>query len=665
MEHTPATPTPSTATLTSLKNRPVLRLTLRAVWVVVVLYIGGMLVAGLAPNTGGGFTSTYFLSQIARLGLSLFTYSTVQFISDVYILLGYFSLALILFMQRSDDWMAIFLSLMIMTFGMRVTSLGNEVMTQAGYQYLFSPILMMGELGIILLGWLYPDGRFAPRWLKYALPVVIINIALLYWPGSPFYASNLPLIYSTVNALAWYGVTMFAMVYRYRRATNLNQRQQIRWVFVGTLGPLLWFLLFNIPTLLIPALQDQTSTAYITFQIASRVLSIILFLIFPASLTIAIARYKLFDIDFLINRALVYGALTAILASIFGLVLVLVNAVFNAVTAGQQTTLGLVLSASAAGALFQPTRKALQRFVDRTFYRIKIDYLKTPVKKQLQHLHGDPNDTKTLAPMLFSSYENLELIGKGGMAEVYRAEHPTQSRTVAIKVLLSNLAEDEQFRKRFMREAQTLSGLEHPHIVRLFDYGQENGLYYMVMEYLNGANLSTYLKQHGRMPLNAALPILNDVAQALDYAHNAGLVHRDIKPSNVMLDTKSDAPRAVLTDFGIAKVSGAHTNITASAVLGTFDYIAPEQIQASTEIDGRADLYAFGVMTYQLLTGTLPFKRSGTGALLLAHMTAPPPDAREASPTLPRHVATAIQRAMAKKPTDRYQSAAEFIEAMN
>ncbi len=660
MTDTPSTPTPSTATLTSLKNRPALRLTLQGAWVLVVTYIAWILSTHILESIGGSFTSVYFLSQIARIGLSLFTYSTVQLLADIYILLGYFSLAMLLFVRRSDDWMAIFLSLMIMTFGLRVTGIGNEMMTQAETQYLFSPILMMAELGIVLLGWIYPDGRFLPRWFKFLLPALVLNIILLYWPGSPFFGYIASLFISTVNALVWYATSIFAMFYRHQQTANLNQRQQIRWVFLGTMGPLLWFLAFNLPALLIPSLQDPNSTAFIVFVMAMRVVSIPLFLFFPVCLTIAIARYKLFDIDFLINRALVYGALTGLLASVFGLVLLVVNTVFNIVTSGAQSTLGLALSAIAAGALFQPARKALQRFVDRAFYSIKIDYLKTPVQRK----YIASSDTQTLAPLLFSRYEHLELIGKGGMAEVYRAEHPTQNRTVAIKVLLSNLAEDEIFRRRFMREAQMLSGLEHPHIVRLFDFGEENGLYYMVMEYLNGANLSAYLKQNGRMPLPVALPILRDVADALDYAHAAGLVHRDVKPSNVMLDTRDDSARAVLTDFGIAKVAHAHTNITASAVLGTFDYIAPEQIQGAAEIDGRADIYALGVMSYQLLTGSLPFKRSGTGALLLAHMTAPPPDAREAIPSLPRHVATAIQRAMAKKPEDRFPTASEFVLAM-
>jgi serine/threonine-protein kinase len=603
--------------------------------------------------------SSDLLAQMPRLGLNLLTFSIVDVISDLYIILGYFGLAIILFLQRSDDWFALFISIMIMTFGVRLTSLANVDSSLGSYQFWVSPILMMGEMGIVLLGWLYPDGHFVPRWLKFVLPALVASVFLLYWPASPLYTSKINYVVSVAVPLFWYFSTAGVMSYRYIKLANLKQRQQIRWIFLGMMGPLVWFLLYALPPLFIPALQGATLASTV-FQTALRVLGIFLTLIFPVCLTITIARYKLFDIDLLINRTLVYGALTVILASIFGLILIVLNAIFNLVTGGEQTTLGLVLSAGAVGTLFQPTRKALQRFVDRTFYRIKIDYLKTPVIPKSKN----SSDTQTQATALFSSYHNLTLIGKGGMAEVYRADHPTEHRTVAIKVLLANLAEDEQFQKRFKREAQTLAGLEHPNIVRIFDYGVENNLYYMVMEYLDGANLSAHLKQRGQFSVQDALPILKDVADALDYAHTFGMIHRDVKPSNIMMDIGGDAPRAVLTDFGIAKLSGAYTNITASAVLGTFDYIAPEQIQAAADVDGRADIYALGVMTYQLLTGSLPFKRPSTGALLLAHMTAPPPDARDLIPNLPRHTSTAIQRAMSKKPAERYPTAREFVMAM-
>ena len=653
--------TPSTATPTSLKDRPVLRFTLRAIWVAVAVYIVRILVVGASVYMNGWFTNASLLQQITRLGFNLITFSAIDVICDIYILLGYFGLASILFMQRSDDWFAILISIVIMSFGISVTNGGNELATSPNYQYLISPIMIIAQTGIILFGWLYPDGRLFPSWLKYALPVMLVNMVLLYWPGSPFFAKQLNLPVFLGISLFWYFSSAGMMGYRYRSIFNPNQRQQIRYVFTGMMGPLLWFILFYGINLFFPAVGGDATLTPVVFRIVMRVLSIGLFLVFPACLTIAISRFKLFDIDLIINRAMVYGALTVVLATVFGFVLIIVTALLNVITSGQQTTIGLTISAIAAGALFQPARKSLQRFVDRTFYHINIDYLKTPAGIKNSNEGGD---TITQAPVLFSHYTNLALIGKGGMAEVYRAEHPASKRIVAIKVLLANLAEEEQFRKRFQRESQALAGLEHSNIVRIFDYGVENKLYFMVMEYLNGMNLSTLLKQTGQIPFDKVVPILENVSDALDYAHRSGVIHRDVKPSNVMLDTSLNYPRAVLTDFGIVKLSSAFTNITASAIIGTFDYIAPETIEGAREVDGRADIYSLGVMTYQLLSGALPFKRTPPGALLLAHMTTPPPDVRELVPSVSRQTSQAILKAMAKNPDDRFPSAREFAQAL-
>jgi tRNA A-37 threonylcarbamoyl transferase component Bud32 len=658
---TPVTPA-STLTYTSLKERPTLRIVLQVIWVLVVAYILFVLSSGLSGYMSALSTHASLLEQIARLGLNLLTFSAIDIISDIYILLGYLGLAVVLFMHRSDDWFAIFLSVMIMTFGISVTNMGNELASDPRLGIWMSPLMMLGQAGIVLLGWLYPDGRFYPSWVKYLAPFLLLTMIFFYWPGLSFSRNYLNLPIYLVVSLFWYLGTAAAMISRYRNLTNLTQRQHVRWVLFGMLGPLFWFILFNGLSMFFPNLQDQATFGGIAYLIVMRVLSIVLFLVFPISLTIAIARYRLFDVDLIINRALVYGALTAALVTVFGFVLILINLVWTALAGRGQAGLAMVVSAVAAGALFQPARKALQRFVDRTFYHINIDYLKTPLGRKLA---GGDTDTTLAAPRLFSKYNNLALIGKGGMAEVYRADDCTHDRSVAIKVLLSNLAEDNQFRKRFQREAQALAGLEHPNIVRIYDFGIENNLYYMVMEYLNGMSLSNALRQNGKMDLDTARPILTNIAEALDYAHQAGLVHRDIKPSNVMLDSSHGVLRAVLTDFGIVKLPTAMTNITESAVIGTFDYIAPEQIQATGQLDGRADIYALGVMAYQLLSGALPYKRNSPGALLLAHMTAPPPDIREVAPSVSHRTARAIQQAMAKDPMERFSLAGEFITALN
>ncbi|MDX9991511.1 MAG: serine/threonine-protein kinase, partial [Anaerolineales bacterium] len=516
-------------------------------------------------------------------------------------------------------------------------------------------VIALGDFSIVMFCMLFPNGKFTPKWVKYFTPLLALTVLNLYAiPASPLYYQKLNGYASLGIMLAWYLLGAVIFSYRYARQSSTLQRQQIRWVMIGLLGPLAWFILFNALDITL-GLVASAQQAY-SWRFAAQLAGVFLFLMLPASITISIARSKLFDIDLLINRSLVYLGLTVGLGLVFGGVLLGVPLIFRTINRGDQSLLAVAASALAAGALFQPARRKLQHFVDNFFYNIKIDYQKTPVELRK---NGDPLENSTL-----SSYRKLKLIGRGGMADVYRAESPTHGRPVAIKVLPPSFAEDEQFKRRFMREAEIIAALDHPNIVKILNYGEENGTCYIVMEYLDGPDLRSLLKENKRIALADILPLLRDTASALDYAHSCGLVHRDIKPSNIMLDSSSLPLRAVLTDFGIAKIADAHTKITATGVLGTFDYIAPEQIQASGEVDAAADQYALGVMIYQMLTGKLPFERPNTGALLLAHLTAPPPDVRESLPETARHVAYAIQRAMAKNPKDRYASVGAFYEAL-
>jgi tRNA A-37 threonylcarbamoyl transferase component Bud32 len=269
------------------------------------------------------------------------------------------------------------------------------------------------------------------------------------------------------------------------------------------------------------------------------------------------------------------------------------------------------------------------------------------------------------------AYEVLEPLGHGGMAEVYKGRHPRLDRTVAIKILPTRLAIEEDFRQRFEREARAIAALKHPNIVQVFDFGDADGTYYMVMEYIAGKDLSQHMQATGAMPLTQVLPIMRDIASALDYAHGQGLVHRDIKPSNVMLENDvrqiGNLPylRAVLMDFGIAKILGGNLGDTKSGMMmGTLDYMSPEQIRSAGEVDRRADIYALGIMAYQMVTGQLPFKANDLGGLIMAHLQQAAPDPRSLAPSLSEHAAEAILRALAKDPRERFVSAGEFVGAM-
>lgn len=272
-------------------------------------------------------------------------------------------------------------------------------------------------------------------------------------------------------------------------------------------------------------------------------------------------------------------------------------------------------------------------------------------------------ETRGLAPgTRLGTYEILEFLARGGMSEVYKGRHPRLDRTVAIKILSTSLAAEADFRQRFEREAQAVAALRHPNIVQVFDFGDVEGTYYMVMEFIDGTDLAHHVRETGPMPLAQVRPILRDIANALDYAHAQGVVHRDVKPSNVML---REGKTAILTDFGIAKIRARGTGATRTGMLmGTLDYMAPEQVRGARKVDGRADVYALGVMVYQMLTGELVFPADNPGAVMLAHLQQPAPDPRTLVPDLAENVAVAILRALAKDPDERYPTAGALADAV-
>ncbi|HEX9838980.1 MAG TPA: serine/threonine-protein kinase [Anaerolineales bacterium] len=326
-------------------------------------------------------------------------------------------------------------------------------------------------------------------------------------------------------------------------------------------------------------------------------------------------------------------------------------------------TLAVVISTIVVSSIFQPTRKALRRFVNRRIYGMDVDFEEIERRNEkMEQVAHSPSHAVTNV----GGYKGLELIARGGMGEVYKARHPSLNCTVAIKVLSTYFKDDPSFNKRFTREAKTMAQLRHPNIITIHDFGDQDGLPYIVMEYLTGETLSQILAKRERLPLDESLPLLQDIASALDYAHQQGVIHRDVKPSNVIVEpvttlTIGRTERAILMDFGIARFVSENTVLTGSGdVLGTADYISPEQIHGITELDSRADLYSFGVMTYQLLTGKRPFERNNTWAMIRSHLEEPPPDPR-IHISMSENAAEAILKALAKKPENRFSSVGEFV----
>jgi Protein kinase domain len=265
----------------------------------------------------------------------------------------------------------------------------------------------------------------------------------------------------------------------------------------------------------------------------------------------------------------------------------------------------------------------------------------------------------------FAGHRIERVLGRGGMGVVYLAEHLRLGRKVAIKVLSPDLASDEAFRRRFLRESRAAAALEHPNIVPVFDAGEVAEAAYISMRFVDGSDLSAFLEAHGPLDPEMAVAITGQVASALDAAHAEGLVHCDVKPANVLLESVRAGPgewRAFLTDFGITKrLTGARTT-QAGQFIGTLDYMAPEQITGGS-VDGRTDQYSLACMLFQCLTGQVPFPRDDQVVVMYGHLQEPVPQASDRRTGLPRGIDGVIQRGMAKRPDRRFSSCSELVEA--
>ncbi len=266
----------------------------------------------------------------------------------------------------------------------------------------------------------------------------------------------------------------------------------------------------------------------------------------------------------------------------------------------------------------------------------------------------------SLAGQTLGKYRILEPLGRGGMAQVYKAYHPQLDRYVAVKILRSDLVEEQEFLARFRREARAVAALRHPNIVQIFDFDVQNDLYYMVMELLEGDTLKAYLNtlrvRAERLPLGEMVRIFGDVLAGLAYAHGEGIIHRDLKPANIMLTRQG---QAVLTDFGIAQIVGGTQYTLSGALMGTLSYMAPEQ-GLDGHCDVRSDIYSLGIVYYEALTGSVPFDADTPLAILMKHINDPLPLPRNLDPSIPESFERVALKALAKRPDDRFQSANEM-----
>jgi streptogramin lyase len=273
-------------------------------------------------------------------------------------------------------------------------------------------------------------------------------------------------------------------------------------------------------------------------------------------------------------------------------------------------------------------------------------------------------DVDSRVGTILAEYRIESVLGRGGMGVVYLAEHIRLRRKVALKVLTPDLASDARFRDRFVRESRIAASLEHPNIVPVYEAAEAGNELFLAMRYIRGNDLKTVIKQDGPLGPDRVLPLLAQIASALDAAHAEGLVHRDVKPGNVLVASPSDPDEpevAYLTDFGLTKRVTSESGMTATGqFVGTFDYAAPEQFEGKS-LDARTDVYSLAAVLYECLSGEVPYPREQDVALMFAHMSAPAPKVTTNRPELPKAIDDVIATGMAKMPDERFRSAGELV----
>jgi serine/threonine-protein kinase len=274
---------------------------------------------------------------------------------------------------------------------------------------------------------------------------------------------------------------------------------------------------------------------------------------------------------------------------------------------------------------------------------------------------GDRATQQLVAGTVFAGCRLEGIAARGGMGVVWKATQLALGRPVALKAIAPDLAESADYRERFQRESQLTASIEHPNVIPVYEAGELDGTLYLITRWVDGTDLHRMLRQCGRLEPDHALGLLRPVASALAAAHRRDLIHRDIKPANVLVASENE--HVYLTDFGIARLTNADAVTRTGALVGTIDYTAPERFEGGHG-DAASDIYAFGCMLYETLTGSVPFKRPTDVSKLFAHVNEPPPSVRASIPNLPESIDEIVTTAMAKRPEDRYASADELVDAL-
>jgi hypothetical protein len=601
-----------------------------------------------------------------QAGISNLGWALGMLTPEVLLMVVYTIIGVSIYIQKPRDLTILLVSLLLITWGTSIMNVVEALAVNFPLLYvwvLFTKALSWSLLMTILL--IFPNGQLYPSWSKWLLGIWLVLI--WSWLFFPCLSHNIsvhgglsdPICFGVYFGLL--GVGVIAQIYRFRKISSPAERQQAKWAFLG-IGLMFMITFFEeAPSALNPSLINQNTPESILYALISTGFFVVGSLAFPLGLAASIQQKRLWKIDYVLNRGLVYFLVTSFLVFTFYILFQLLQILFSSLTGDQQPTVVAVVSALIAVVLYKPTRVRLQQYIDKRVYQIHIDYRRRDKPQptfsfQLLEEYHQVGD-----------YEITEMIARGGMSEIFKGKHVTSGQEAAIKILLKPFTQYVEFRKRFTIEAKIISQMDHKNIVKLYDYGETKELYYIIMEFVSYHTLAAWIKTDAPFGLDFTQHIICQTAQALDYAHKLGVIHRDVKPSNLLLRSPmkgENFPQPVLTDFGIAKVNTPKTGWRRTGFVGSFDYISPEQIRASDDVDYRTDIYSLGVLAFQMLSGQLPFPADTHAATLIAHIQQPPPNLLAYNPDIPDRTAYAIMRAMAKDPQDRFDNAVTFAEAL-
>ena len=603
---------------------------------------------------------------LKQAGLSSILWTWSQIIPDVILAVSFTIIGISIYTQKKNDFTIYVVSLMLISSGTTILNVADAFSGAfPNFSISVQFIRAVSWTTMLLTLYIFPNGKFNPKW------VWILFIGWLIFTWSWFFFPSLPHnptqhgAFTTNNNYIWYlhwfGSGIAVQIYRWFNFSNAEEKQQSKWVVFGLFSAVVITFWEELPSFMYPILVQHSTPHSVWYAMISTIAFAIGMLAIPISIVFSIQEQRLWQIDYVINRSIVYSLLLVFILGILMGMVFLFQDILTQFIPGNAIALAIPMAIAILLIITMPLRKLLQTLVDKNLFGIHIDYEEKKFAHPTFILERQSIGSKV------GEYIIEHHIWESLSASTYKARRETTEKTVALKILHKQLAEKAHFRKEFRQEAHILAQLDHPNIVQLLDYGDHNDCPFIVMEYVSDLSLKDLIQEQAPFSLSFTISILEQLAKGLEHAHQRGIYHLDLKPSNILLQVNLNQKievEPVLIDFGIATNTNYREDLSWVGIRGSFEYISPEQIRSSDYISNRADIYALGIISYEMLTGRLPYQAVNPGQLVFAHLLQPAPNPLKLVPHLPDRTALSIMRAIEKNAENRFESVSLFVKSL-